>query len=224
MTDTDGYIVRLLKLGISATAGHSGPPYDVKAHIPVFFDFDVPQVRLVESSHRQTQPTIFKSKEEAEEKVGALLDRLKAIQRNTLRTGRHANVGAAMELLGKRVSDKVIGGYEIVPAKTWLNEVGEERRLDAQARQEELAEKEAAAAVAEMTAASLREEIEAGEFGSAWKSHSEPGIQHRTTKKGEPRFRGRKHGNTSPTYETVEEAVQWIADMGALESRMLAKR
>ena len=93
MTDTkDGYIVRLLKLGISATAGHSGVPYAVVAHVPLWIDFDAPQVRMIESSHRQTQPTVFKSEKEAQEKMDALLDRLKAIKRNNERTGRHAHV------------------------------------------------------------------------------------------------------------------------------------
>ena len=67
MTDNDGFIVRLLKLGISPTAGQSGKPYAVVAHPPLWIDFDTPQVRLVESSHRQTQPTIFKSEKEAED-------------------------------------------------------------------------------------------------------------------------------------------------------------
>ena len=223
MTDTDGYIVRLLKLGISPTAGQSGKPYAVVAHVPLWIDFDAPQVRLVLSSHRQTQPTVFKSEKEAEGQMQTLLARLKAIKANTLRTGRHANVGAAFDLMGKTIDDKQIGGYEIVPASHWAAEAQEERKLQAQAKQEELAEKETAARIAQMTAASLREEIAEGEYGSEWRAHSAPGVQHRTTRKGEPRFRGRKHSNTSPTFTTLDEAVKWCEEQDSLERRMLAR-
>jgi hypothetical protein len=134
------FIVRALRLGISANAASRGSnPYCVKSKAPMRFDYDRPAAWYVDS-HGNDEPTTFASEREAKEKTDEFIARIRGIVRIAQSTGRSFDIGHAATLLGHSFgTDRHLGGFDIAPLSEFQAERDEEARYYAGEAREKVA-------------------------------------------------------------------------------------
>jgi hypothetical protein len=203
----EGYIVLLLRPGLSAdSAARGNSPYVVKSKDPLVVDAEAPAVFVANAAQGQ-EPTIFANEEEAQKTVENIVNRVRAIQRVGQQTGQWRDIGAASLLIPQRYGgSEEVGGFEVVESSYWTDERDEEQKLHAAAELEEVAEAERRAQEAAEAAEQARSNAN---VSPDWRGMSVPYIQERTVKDGSKRYRARKAGRTSPTFENVADALEW---------------
>jgi hypothetical protein len=215
-----GFIVRALRLGISANAASRGSnPYCVKSRQPMRFDYDRPAAWYVD--HGNDEPTVFASEQEAKEKTDEFIPRIRAIVRIARDTGRSFDIGHAATLLGHSFgTDTHLGGYHIAPLSEWQVEHDEEARYYAAEAREQVELADAQARAAQEAADKLRGEYQetdwpaekpkAASGASKWVATSVPKVQRYVRQDGSESFRGRSDNQVSPGFPTIEQAIAWV--------------
>ena len=237
--NTDGYIVCVRHVRISADAGRNGSPYMNGGVTYVRFDADAPG-GISPASAKRADETVFESGEEADTAVQALLARNAAKARTDAarpRTPRPAiprdqrppkprvePLGLATQLVPTTVGGQSYGGYEILPRTQLLAERAEERRLAEDKVRAELAlettKVTAQQAVVDRIAAELKDAKAIPTPDGGVLRHDLPrGIQQETRADGTSRFRARKtvRGQTlpGPWVPSIEEAISgWSEKYG----------